>query len=179
MTTKVVESFSQRLRKALSLKNMKQIDLVRATGISESAISQYLSGYARPKDDRVHALAVVLGVSEGWLLGFDATMERETSQNNRSIDKQLTQEESHLIDSFRRLDKDGQIDVIEYVEFKAHKSKSVLRDKPSTTIIDAPFQVRAAHAHDPNSDGSELKGDFDMLEEAVRNDQLRKNGKKD
>lgn len=70
------ESFSTRLRKALKLRDMKQIDIAKATGISESAISQYLSGYARPKDDRVHALAIALDVSEGWLLGFDANMDR-------------------------------------------------------------------------------------------------------
>lgn len=72
----IEEPFSNRLKKALSLRQMKQRDLANATGISESAISQYLSGYARPKDDRVHALAMALDVSEGWLLGFDANMER-------------------------------------------------------------------------------------------------------
>lgn len=71
-----IEAFSIRLRKALKLRNMKQIDISKATGISESAISQYLSGYARPKDDRIHALALALDVSEGWLLGFDANMDR-------------------------------------------------------------------------------------------------------
>lgn len=71
-----IETFSIRLRKALKLRNMKQIDISKATGISESAISQYLSGYARPKDDRIHALALALDVSEGWLLGFDANMDR-------------------------------------------------------------------------------------------------------
>ena len=71
-----IEAFCIRLRKALKLRNMKQIDIAKATGISESAISQYLSGYARPKDDRIHALALALDVSEGWLLGFDANMDR-------------------------------------------------------------------------------------------------------
>lgn len=71
-----VNAFSNRLKRALKIRNMKQIDIAKATGISESAISQYVSGYARPKDDRVHALALALDVSEGWLLGFEASMDR-------------------------------------------------------------------------------------------------------
>ena len=83
MKDNVFEPFSLRLRKALQIRNMRQVDAAKATGISESAISQYLSGYARPKDDRVHALALALDVSEGWLLGFDTNMERFSIDYNK------------------------------------------------------------------------------------------------
>lgn len=72
MAQKVAE-FKDRLRQALDESEMKQIDLAERTGLTRSAINQYLSGYAMPKSDRIYTLAKVLGVTEAWLMGFDTT----------------------------------------------------------------------------------------------------------
>lgn len=145
--------------------------------IKYSTFSEWVSAKKYPRIDKIELMANYFGVEKSDLV--EEPLIKNGKRVHTSARIILTEKESHLIDSYRRLDKDGQSDVIDYIDFRLSKSKSVLRDKPSTTIIDAPFQVRAAHAHDPNSDGSELKGDFDMLEEAVKNDKLRKNGKKD
>lgn len=50
--TKIIEDFRIRLEKALTEKNMKPIELAEKTGISQSTISQYRSGYSKPKDKR-------------------------------------------------------------------------------------------------------------------------------
>ncbi len=44
-------TFSERLKKAMNIRRIKQVELVEKTGISKSAISQYLSGAFVPKQD--------------------------------------------------------------------------------------------------------------------------------
>ena len=66
----------QRLREALSARNMLPIELSRLSGIGKSAISQYLSGKVTPKQDKIYKLAQALKVSESWLMGYDEPMEQ-------------------------------------------------------------------------------------------------------
>ena len=74
------DELKNRLRSALNLQNMKAIELSEKTGIPKSAISQYMSGYAKPKQDRIYLLARALNVSEAWLMGYDVPMERTSSK---------------------------------------------------------------------------------------------------
>lgn len=67
---------AERIRKALEIRGMKQIDLVERTGIGKSSISTYLSGDYEPKQKNLYKIAKVLDVSEAWLLGEDVPMER-------------------------------------------------------------------------------------------------------
>lgn len=95
-----------RLKKALAIRGMKQSELSEITGVSKSAISQYLSGSFEPKQDRVEKFARALNVSEAWLMGYDTSIERNSivdkSKNNtvliigrdgRQIEKRLTDEQ--------------------------------------------------------------------------------------
>jgi transcriptional regulator with XRE-family HTH domain len=77
-----VASISSRLREAMNIRNKKQVDLVRETGINRSAISRYLSGEYEPKNKPVYELAKALDVSDQWLLGYDVPMERPKAQKN-------------------------------------------------------------------------------------------------
>lgn len=77
-----VATISDRLREAMAVKNKKQIDLVRETGINRSAISRYLSGEYEPKSKPVYELAKALDVSEMWLWGYDVPAERPKEQKN-------------------------------------------------------------------------------------------------
>ncbi len=69
-----MDELKNRLKEAMSLRNMKPIELVKRTGISKAAISQYMSGYAKPKRDRTVLIAKALNISEAWLLGYDVSM---------------------------------------------------------------------------------------------------------
>lgn len=73
---KIVEDFKVRLKKALSLRNMKPSELAQITSISKSTISHYMSGYAKPKSDKLYTISKALDVSETWLMGYDVSMER-------------------------------------------------------------------------------------------------------
>lgn len=68
------EDFRTRLEYALNFRGLKPVDLSKRTGISESTISQYRSGYAKPKEKKLLTLANALSVSPSWLMGFDVTM---------------------------------------------------------------------------------------------------------
>lgn len=71
------DTTKNRLKKILSIRNIKPIELSNLTGIPKSSISQYLSGYAEPRQNRLFLLAQALNVSETWLLGYDVPMEKQ------------------------------------------------------------------------------------------------------
>ena len=77
----IKEEFRIRLEKALAYKNMKPAELAKATDISEATISQYRSGYSKPKDQRLVSIANALGVDPAWLMGLDVPMVHSATIN--------------------------------------------------------------------------------------------------
>lgn len=77
-----VASIADRLREAMNIRNKKQVDLERETGVNRSAISRYLSGEYEPKNKPIYELAKALDVSEQWLMGYDVPMDRPKAQKN-------------------------------------------------------------------------------------------------
>lgn len=63
--------FQQRLREAMRVCGLRQIDLTNKTGISRPLISSYYAGKFVPKSDYLVRLADALNVSEKWLIGSD------------------------------------------------------------------------------------------------------------
>ena len=74
-------STKDRLYEALVIRNMKAIDLSRATGLSRGAISQWLSGKANPKQDKIYIMSKALNVSAAWLMGKDVPMNESHNIN--------------------------------------------------------------------------------------------------
>ena len=79
---KLVDTFTNRLNKAISLRNIKPIELSEKTGIDKSKISSYMSGRYKAKQDGVYLLAHALNVSEVWLMGYDVPMKRKREESN-------------------------------------------------------------------------------------------------
>lgn len=71
----MVTEFTKRLEIALTNKNIKQTELVEMTGISKSAISQYLSGAFEPKQNNIYKIAKALDINPVWLMGKDVAMD--------------------------------------------------------------------------------------------------------
>ncbi|WP_302815126.1 LexA family protein [Ruthenibacterium lactatiformans] len=69
--------FHIRLQDALTRSGLSQSELCERTGIPKSAMSQYLSGAFKPKQDRTYLLAQALNVSAAWLMGYDVPSESE------------------------------------------------------------------------------------------------------
>ena len=69
-----------RIEQALNTRGMKRIELAEKTGISKATISNWINQKYQPKQESLFKLAKVLEVSEMWLAGYDATMERPVEQ---------------------------------------------------------------------------------------------------
>jgi repressor LexA len=70
-------------------RGLRQVDILRMcepickqhnVRLGRNDISQYLSGYAAPKQDKLTVLALALNVSEAWLMGYDVPMQRNFTQ---------------------------------------------------------------------------------------------------
>lgn len=72
----MMESFRDRLIRAMDIRGIKATDLAKKTGLSKAQISQYTNGVYEAKQTALHKLAVALDVSEAWLMGYDVPMER-------------------------------------------------------------------------------------------------------
>lgn len=79
------ENTSIRLKKLMSDRNLRQIDILNMTvpyckkydvKMNKSDISQYCSGKTEPNQDKLFVLGMALNVNEAWLMGFDVPMER-------------------------------------------------------------------------------------------------------
>ena len=102
-------TISARLCEAMNRLGVKPVELSRRTGISKSSISQYMSGYATPKSDRIYAIARALNVTEAWLLGYDVQMEPVKPVSfsaNAPTQVELAPNEKLIIDRFRQLPDD-------------------------------------------------------------------------
>lgn len=90
--TKRTGTTAERLREAMAAAGKKQLDLAKATGLSHSTISRYLSGQMEPKQKAIYSMALVLNVSEMWLWGFDVPMSRSVEQKkNDNLVKVIAQ----------------------------------------------------------------------------------------
>lgn len=110
--TKIVEEFRMRLRSALLMSGMTSAELSKKTGISEATLSQYKSGYSKPKDERLALLADALGVDPAWLKGFDVPMRRNDIALYDTLlitakENGLTKA-AELLESLGRNDKEGE-----------------------------------------------------------------------
>ena len=70
-----METFADRLNKAMKFRNFRQVDLVNKTKIDKGTISNYLSGKYAPKGTNAVLIAEALNVNLLWLLGHDVPME--------------------------------------------------------------------------------------------------------
>lgn len=104
-----MNKFAQRLTLAIDQSGMTAAEISRKTGISEGSLSSYKSGRYKAKQDYVYILAQCLGVSPGWLMGFDDAPEQD-------LDSALTE----LIGSLDDQQKAAALDYISFLKAR-HK----------------------------------------------------------
>ena len=106
MSNNVTESCSTRIKKALSVRGMKQSEICEKTKIPKSALSEYISGAYEPKQDRLFLIAQALDVDPVWLMGFDVPMEKEKTISPSEL--QLTEGEKLMLEVFRLIPEEQQ-----------------------------------------------------------------------
>ena len=70
-----MDIFVTQLKKTMFLKGWRQIDLVRATGFTDSQISSWYNGRYRPNGEAMSKIAKALGVTVEYLLGKEEISE--------------------------------------------------------------------------------------------------------
>jgi len=73
----LVDTFANRLSKALAIRNMKPIELAEKAKVNKAKISSYINGRYKANQNTLYALATTLNVNPVWLMGYDVPMERE------------------------------------------------------------------------------------------------------
>ena len=106
-----METIASRMKKAMSILNITQAELVKRTGIGKSSICTYLTGEYEPKQKNLYKIANALNVNEAWLMGYDVPMEKQ----NTTTDELVT-----MINS---LDDAQQKNVIDYIQFLKSQQK--------------------------------------------------------
>lgn len=93
----LVDTFCNRLNKAITLRNIKPVELSEKTGIDKSKISSYMSGRYKAKQDGVFLLAQALNVSEAWLMGLDVPMERQSEKLENIISTYMNKKNTNSL----------------------------------------------------------------------------------
>ena len=120
------EACYKRIRQGMELRGMKAVDLVQATGIGKSAISQYISGKYEPKQVAIHKIAKALNVSEAWLMGYDVPMQRV-----EEIKTVVTREEKELLQLFHKLDSHDKEELFKWIDYRLTDDKYAVKKELS------------------------------------------------
>lgn len=81
-----------RIREALSIRNMKQVELCEKAGVKKSSLNHWINQKWQPKQAPLMKMARALDVSEMWLAGYDVPMERPALQTKNDELAQLIME---------------------------------------------------------------------------------------
>lgn len=85
-----------RLRQIMDERRITQTDILKAAQpycekfnvkLNKSNMSQYVSGKNEPGQDKIAVLSMALDVSEGWLMGYDVPMERQSGEEKAPDEK--------------------------------------------------------------------------------------------
>lgn len=74
------DTFANRLKKILKIRNMKQVELCEKTNLSSGLINKYLKGKAFARQDKLSILAKALDTNEVWLMGYNVPMDKNYGQ---------------------------------------------------------------------------------------------------
>lgn len=111
-----MENISDRLKKALIIRNMTQSDLVRKTGIGKSSICTYLSGAYEPKQKNLYKIAKALNINEAWLMGYNIPFDKKSASED-ALTKQI-------INSFNSLSDDKKQQAADFLRYLAESQEN-------------------------------------------------------
>lgn len=147
-------TISERIKKGLEIRNMKQAELVEKTGIGKSSISTYISGAYEPKQKNIYKIAKALDVNEAWLMGLDVPMERQQLTLNNNLSK----EETTLLTNFNKLNETGKDEAIKRVEELTQIDKYTHEEKNHLMPI-------AAHDKEGNFSKEDMEHDLNLMKD--------------
>lgn len=123
-----MKSISERIIEGMEIRNMKQVDIIEATGINKGSLSSYISGKYEPKQTNIYKIAKALNVNEAWLMGHDVPMERKTNEKTYNLPTQdenlrLSQTDKDILQKYHCIDNKGKHTVNTILEMEYNRCK--------------------------------------------------------
>ena len=78
-------SFQDRMKEVMLNRNITQSELSKATGITQSSISDWMRGKYLPKQDKVDIIAKALDVTPSYLMGWNSSDEVDLTKSKASF----------------------------------------------------------------------------------------------
>ncbi|SHI71042.1 helix-turn-helix domain-containing protein [Lutispora thermophila] len=97
-----IENVGKRIITRLTELNQKQADLCRVTGLSNNAVSQYVTGKRTPDTLSLYKIATALDVPMEWILTGENKYRKIDTTNEKA--ESLTEQEKEMLWKFRQLD---------------------------------------------------------------------------
>lgn len=91
-----IETFAERLKRAMEIRGLKKAELSRQTGISEQRIGQYVRGNYETRQSAIYLIAKALHVSPAWLAGYDVSMEPAVDRKSKKGGRAVSDEDLKL-----------------------------------------------------------------------------------
>ena len=92
-----MNTIAERIRFAMNVRNVKQVEMVQRTGITKGAFSSYLSGNYNPKKDKLELIADALDININWLMGENVPMENISATDNQTTGYVFYKEMEYLL----------------------------------------------------------------------------------
>lgn len=109
---KSFEGVGLRIQELLDNLGVKQADVVRETGISKNALSNYVNGNRIPDNKALYALSKFFNVSMEWILtGKNIYSEDNKSLKSPELRVLLSSEELELLSLYRKLTDDARLEI--------------------------------------------------------------------
>lgn len=112
-----ISNSSERLKEMMSELSLKQSDVVARTGVTKSALSNYLHGTREPRQDQISKIADPYKINPSWLMGYDVPM----YINKEVTFSSLSEIEVLLVNTYRNSSEDEQkmiTNILAYIESK-------------------------------------------------------------
>ena len=127
---KKVSNSKERIAEMLSTLNITQIDLAKRSGISKSALSNYLSGKRIPTQEQLSYMADPYGINPAWLMGYETSMFWEDTPiySDKLSSVKLTPEENHVIILWRDASEDIKREINRLLDY-SKRINEIIKDK--------------------------------------------------
>ena len=106
------EGVGPRIQQLMDNLVMKQVDIVRETGISKNALSNYINGNRIPDNKALYTLSKFFNVSMEWILTGENTCFCDSkSFASSELNTLLSSDEIELLSLYRNLTEDGKLEM--------------------------------------------------------------------
>lgn len=119
MSEKISNS-SLRLKEMMEFLSLKQSDIVSRTGITKSALSNYIHGTREPRQDQISKIADPYKINPSWLMGYDVPMFMDESMNTIAS---LNNDEDLLLKTYRSASDEEKRMIVEMLAFFKSKKQ--------------------------------------------------------